>query len=444
MKTNKFTFVKTSLATVLIALTGSIAQAADQELLDILLGNGAINQQQYDELLAKDKIEKADVAKISFGNGSGLNVSSGDGKYEVEIGGRLHLDYVDHSYDSRIGTAPVSGTQIRRGRIEIDGKFDQRWGYAAEFDYAKNGVAIKDFKVGYEADNGTTFYVGNQKQPYSLSLEMSSNDEPFVERSVDNFLVATFTDRAIGARVEKSGEHWFVGAGLFGDTLKTGGPGDEGWGSSARFVYSPLIEDNKVVHLGLRSSYREIDASTPTVSIKDKTSDFSELSIVNTGALNNAESVKLFGPEFAAAFGPLYVFAEHSTAKIERTAAQSLDFSGWHAAIAWTLTGESRASRYRMDAGEFKNLRPKKNFDLINGGIGAWEVAARIASIDLNDGDITGGEEDAVSLALNWYPNRNMRIMADWTRIVDTDESNTVRQFAPDMDIFTLRTQWNY
>ena len=402
MNINKFMFVKTLFATALAFLTSNLVQAADQELLDILLGNGAITQQQYDELLAKDKLEKADVAKISFSNGSGLNISSGDGKYEVEIGGRLHLDYVDHSYDARMGSIPVNGTQIRRGRIEIDGVFDEKWGYAAEFDYAKNGVAIKDFKAGYLGANGASFYVGHQKQPYSLSLEMSSNDEPFVERSVDNFLVATFTDRAIGARAEVSGEHWFVGAGIFGDTLKTGGPGDEGWGSSARYVYSPLIEDDKVVHLGIRGSYREIDKRTPTLSIKDKTSDFSDLNIVNTGALNDAESARLFGPEIAVALGPLYMFAEQTSATITRTAAPDLDFSGWHAALAWTLTGESRASRYRMDAGEFKNIRPKKNFDMINGGLGAWEVALRFASIDLNDGNINSGEEAAVSLALNW------------------------------------------
>jgi len=163
-------FVKTLFATALAFLTSNLVQAADQELLDILLGNGAITQQQYDELLAKDKLEKADVAKISFSNGSGLNISSGDGKYEVEIGGRLHLDYVDHSYDARMGSIPVNGTQIRRGRIEIDGVFDEKWGYAAEFDYAKNGVAIKDFKAGYLGANGASFYVGHQKQPYSLSL----------------------------------------------------------------------------------------------------------------------------------------------------------------------------------------------------------------------------------------------------------------------------------
>ena len=65
-------------------------------------------------------------------------------------------------------------------------------------------------------------------------------------------------------------------------------------------------------------------------------------------------------------------------------------------------------------------------------------------AIDLNDGNVMGGTEDALSIALNWYPNRSVRIMADWSRVLDTDESNTVRMFAQDMDIFTLRTQWNF
>ncbi len=70
--------------------------------LDILPSNGAIDQAQYDELLSKEALEEADVVNIGFANGSGLNVKSADGAYEVEIGGRLHLDYIDHSFDSRI------------------------------------------------------------------------------------------------------------------------------------------------------------------------------------------------------------------------------------------------------------------------------------------------------------------------------------------------------
>lgn len=444
MKTLTFRFVKPVLAVAILASVTQSALAADKELLDILLGNGALTQQQYDELLAKQELEKADIASLSFGKGSGLKVASGDGKYEMEIGGRLHLDYTDHSYDSLMGLAPISGTQIRRGRVEFDGFFDKNWAWAAEFDFAKNGTAIKDFKIGYKAENGAEFYVGHQKQPYSLSLEMSSNDEPFVERGVDNFLVAAFTDRAIGARAEWQGEHWFAAGGLFGETLKTGGPGDEGWGSSGRFVYAPVIAENKVVHLGYHATWREIDASSPVVSIKDKTTDFSDLSIVNTGNLTNAESVTMTGPEFAVSYGPLFVFGEYSQADIERRAASTLNFDSWHVAATFALTGESYATRYRLDEGEFKNIRAKRTFSMKDGGWGAWEVGARFASIDLNDGNIVGGEEDVVSLTLNWYLNNNMRMMADWSRVVDTDESNTIRRFAPDMDIFTLRSQWNF
>ena len=445
MRNQKIALLGQLVATGALVVSAFAAQAAEKELLDILLSNGAITEEQYADLLEKEKLEQQDVAEINFGGGGGLNVTSGDGRFEVEIGGRLHLDYVNHDYDSRMGIRPISGTEVRRGRIEVDGVFDKNWGYAAEFDFARNKVVLKDFKAGYEADSGATFYVGNQKQPYSLSMEMSSNDIPFVERSVDNFLASTFTDRAIGARYENTGSNWFFAGGIYGDTLKQGTTaGDEGWGSSARFIYSPVIEDNSVVHLGIRGSYREMDIATPTLSIKNKTTDFSGLSIVNTGALSDAESASLFGPEIAASFGSLYLTAEHTTTKVSRKGASTLDFSGWHAAASWSLTGESRASRYRMDAGEFKSIRPNSDFDLSNGTWGAFEVSARYATLDLNDSDILGGEEDALSLALNWYPNRNLRIMADWTRILDTDESNTIRMFAPEMNVFMLRTQWNY
>ena len=108
------------------------------------------------------------------------------------------------------------------------------------------------------------------------------------------------------------------------------------------------------------------------------------------------------------------------------------------------MTGESHASGYRLSSGEFKGIKPTNYFDLSNGGIGAWELSARYASIDLNDGDITGGKEDALSLGVNWYINQNVRVMADWTRILDTDKSNSIRLYAPDLDVFTIRTQWRY
>lgn len=60
MKINTTGFVKTALAAVL-AVTTLQAQAADKELLDILLGNGAITQAQYDLLMQKDELKAADL-----------------------------------------------------------------------------------------------------------------------------------------------------------------------------------------------------------------------------------------------------------------------------------------------------------------------------------------------------------------------------------------------
>ena len=128
MKSSRYSLASSALNTIVIAVLFSSAEAADQELLDILLSNGAITEDQYEELIEKDRLIEADVAEIGFSNGSGLQIRSGDGDFEVEIGGRMQLDLTDHSIDSRMGTQPISGSQIRRGRIEIDGTFAEDWG----------------------------------------------------------------------------------------------------------------------------------------------------------------------------------------------------------------------------------------------------------------------------------------------------------------------------
>jgi len=86
-------------------LVANAIQAADKELLDILLSNNSITQEQYDGLLAKEAltVEDAEDIVVSFGGGSGLNVSADNGDWEVGIGGRLHLEYAQHEHDSGIG-----------------------------------------------------------------------------------------------------------------------------------------------------------------------------------------------------------------------------------------------------------------------------------------------------------------------------------------------------
>ena len=53
--------------------------------------------------------------------------------------------------------------------------------------------------------------------------------------------------------------------------------------------------------------------------------------------------------------------------------------------MAYSITGESRAKSYRLDQGEFKRLRAD------NPTGRAWEISARLASLDLTDQDVDGG-----------------------------------------------------
>ena len=54
MKSTRYPLANSALNTIVIAVLFSSAEAADQELLDILLSNGAITENQYEELIEKD------------------------------------------------------------------------------------------------------------------------------------------------------------------------------------------------------------------------------------------------------------------------------------------------------------------------------------------------------------------------------------------------------
>jgi len=49
-----------------------------------------------------------------------------------------------------------------------------------------------------------------------------------------------------------------------------------------------------------------------------------------------------------------------------------------------------------------------------SGGRGAYEVAARYSYLDLDSGTIAGGKLHDLTLGLNWYANRNMRMMFNY------------------------------
>ena len=451
MHSHRLSLFSSSLALALVsAVTAAHAQGANKELLDVLLSNGAITQKQYIQMMGKveaEEKEKANEARVTLDQ-KGFNVRSADDSYAIKIGGRLHAQGSTHLNEGDLD--PTDGTELRRARIEMSGTIKEDWRWAAEADFANNGTRILDWWLSYRGLDDVALTVGHQKQPYSLSLEMSSNDIAYVERSIDNALVVPFVDRAIGLRMDTHGNNWFFAGGLFGESV---GPTDddapdgaEGWGAVGRFIYAPVITDESIVHLGVRAAHRlPADNRQGEVRIRTETTNMSNLFITNTGRIENLDSTTLYGPEFGLSFGPFTILGEYNVAQFEREVGSTLEFSSWHVGANWLFGAAPYAKSYRIDAGEWKRPVPLQDFSLHSGGgWGALELAARYASIDLNDADVVGGTQDAVTGAVNWYINNNVRLMFDWTHIVDTDGSNEVRREAQGMDILQTRAQWTY
>jgi phosphate-selective porin OprO/OprP len=423
---------------IAIGLTPNSAAAADEELLRMLLGNGAITQDQYEQLVEKEKLTAKEFQEIEVSVGSkGLRAQTTDGQFAFKIGGRLHVQAAGHN--GKLASDATNGTEIRRARFDLEGRVYERWRWKAEVDFADNDVSVKDFHLGYTGFEWGNLFVGHQKQPYSLALEMSSNDLPFIERGIDTDLITSFVDRAIGLRAESSGERWHVAGGIYGSSVDPERLGNEGWGAATRFVYAPVLEEDRVLHLGVRAAFRE--PSNEDVRIRSESAHLSNLFTTDTGVLADIDNVMLVGPEMALAWGPFSIGGEYNHASLKRGRGDDLAFDSWHAEATWSITGESRASSYKMGSGEFKRLQATHPVARGSGGRGAWELALRYASLDLDDEDVNAGDQQSMTLALNWYLNSNVRIMLDWSRILGTSSANRA---AEDLDIFQTRLQFNY
>lgn len=436
--------------------------AAPPNLLAMLVESGALTQAQYDALIKDPRFaafagesaqgyripaaadEKSATPKVILDD-SGLSIRSADGETRIDIGGRVQADFTGHSRNGQAGEDITDGTELRRARLEMKGTMRNGWMWAAEADFADNSTALKDFWMGVTNDDGSRVMIGHQKQPYSLAVEMSSNDIPFTERGIDIALLEPFLDRAIGVRVDVPRENSFFAAGLFGESVAANKDGDEGWGAASRFVHTPIREEGEVLHLGVRGAFRVPMSSTKSVRIKDETTHMSNFNVVDTGDIMRVDNTRILGAEIAYANGPWAIIGEANAMEIERDGMDDLSFESWSVETTWSLTGESRADSYRMSAGEFKRLKPKttaQGLDVTSGG--AWELAARVANLDLNDGSISGGEENVLTVGVNWYPTTFARFLLGWNNVLNTRGGTLATADADGLDAVTLRGQLTF
>ena len=106
---------------------------------------------------------------------------------------------------------------------------------------------------------------------------------------------------------------------------------------------------------------------------------------------------------------------------------------------SYFLTGEHRA--YKKSRGVFSRVTPNNSFNPSKGKWGAFEVAARYSYLDLNDGAVNGGEQQDVTVGLNWHLYSNVKLMANYVHADVKDAGSTNANAPGNLDIFQMRSQ---
>ncbi len=438
-----------ALGSAALMSSNAVAGLSNEQLLNILLENGAINQAQHDELtkLAQEDSEAAqkklaDEVKVSVKGGQ-LKFKSGDDEFKFQVGGRIMVDTAWYNADDNVDPSLDwgNGTELRRARLFMKGTVWNNWHFKLQYDFAGDGE-IKDAFIKYTGlkqytDIPLDIIVGNYKEPFSLEELTSSKYITFMERALPN---AFAPGRNIGVGLNSYGNvlngGWSAAAGWFTDGVDN--ENDDGNNESnavaGRLTFAPIANKTEVVHFGGAVEYRNYDDSTIRFRSRPE-AHTAEHRMVDTKSFLAQDTLK-WGLEAAGVYGPFSVQGEYiqtNVTDVNRTG-RDADLYGWYAYGSWFITGESR--NYSAKKGAFGRVKPKGIVG--KGGWGAWELAGRYSSIDLTDGPLNGFKENDITIGLNWYATPTIRFMANYV-IADSDNPKF-----NDPDIFQLRGQIDF
>ncbi|WP_168190346.1 OprO/OprP family phosphate-selective porin [Luteithermobacter gelatinilyticus] len=372
-------------------------------------------------------------------SGSDLNVkwkgapelSSKDGKFKMKVRGRLYVDYGNVSADDAAGNSldadKVDGTEFRTARLGVEGVVFKDVKYKFEADFAGDEVEVKDAYLEWKL-KPVSVMVGQFKTPNSLEEQTSSRYITFMERG--SFTDAFSLSRQTGIALNYVDNGMTFKAGLFqGDAASGGDKQDRTY--AARATYGAKF-DGALVHVGASVRYRELDEAG-TVRYRQRPHNHQASRYVNTGNFA-VDNDTFFGLELAGRMGPFSAQAEWAWQSADLVAMDdNASFNGGYVDLSYFLTGEERGYK----KGAFSRVKVKN--PVFEGGMGAWQIAARYDVVDLTDNEalIDGGKQETWILGVNWHLNNYTRVMANYSH----SDIEGGADDGTDVDTFGLRFQ---
>lgn len=347
-----------------------------------------------------DSLDKLTTGSPKVETKGGIKITSADKQFEASIGGRIHFDA--YAFDRDIANT-TGTTDFRRARLTLAGKA-LGWEYKMEQDFT-GGTTTEGFRDVYIARKalGGKFTIGHFKPYRSMEELTSSNEITMMERPFAS-ASGLYSGRQFGQGVGylKGGDNYSVGAAVF-NLRNAASPRNEGVGAAGRVTFAPIHNDNSTLHFGVSASTENANKGSAdmkaSVGYAGRRGP-SQTIATTTGA--SGDSIDTVGLEAAAAFGPVYVQSEYANATFNRPLGGSQDVETFYVMGSWMLTGQHKA--YKPGNGVFGSAK----------GEGMWELTARYDTIE--NKDVANLEASTTTLGVNYYFNKNVRLMFNYTQ----------------------------
>ena len=345
------------------------------------------------------------------------------GLVRMKLGGLISIDagafWQQPSLNNAFPDFNGSNVIIRNARLQLVGSFGPHIFYKVQLEMSSLSRGFKDaYVVVQDVPILTNLRIGWSKQPFSMENLTSSKFNSFMERSLLTALSpgrsfgAMAYDSALDQRVTWAGGIFYRSA-SWGDLEFDASGGGDITGRVTGLPY--VLSGDKLMHLGFSMANRAYSGKTRFLSPPE--SRLPGVDYVDTGDFE-ANSASTFNAEGAWKDGSWLLQGEYTRALV-RADRDERTYSAKYLQLGYFLTGESRP--YNRGSGTFGKLIPKRDYHWGEWPGGAWEIAIRLSAIDLNSKGRPGGAQRDLTLAANWYPRDNIRVMFNYvTGYVDS------------------------
>ena len=351
------------------------------------------------------------------------------GGSEISFEGLIQAD--GYWYDNDLADLdgdPLDGGdsdhELRRAELVLKGKGPRGFDWVVGYDAKADKWLDVNARYRLGADRRHSVQLGQFKQANSLEELSSTKNNDFISKAM---VTNTFAvGRRLGAAYGYRGDNWSVTASAYGRELTSGG--NRGAGYGVRGSYAPVLEDGRILHLGLSHVRQDTDNDTLRVRTRPQ-ADLAGVRLVDTRAFADADRFATTGLESFWASGPLKLQAEYTTSDVARLAAPDYTATGGYMSGVYNLTGEG----WTWKDGVPGTASPSDS------ARGLWQLGLRYDTIDLDDGAVRGGQMDALTAGVNWYWRNNFKVSLNYV-MVDSERAGV----SDDPNVLAARVQMHW